>query len=87
MFHSFTWFLSLFFNFCSHFYFQSVTTMDMVSKDLSEFYQTIQVDTANTVADTASRVQEKLRVCICLTYYLIIILQLLETNCQSFLFR
>eukprot|EP00794_Sanderia_malayensis_P004764 gene4764-5391_t len=36
------------------------TTMVMVQKDLSEFYQTIQSDTAVAVVDTAGKVQQKI---------------------------
>ena len=34
----------------------------MVQKDLSEFYQTIQTDTAHVVADTATKVQDQIKV-------------------------
>lgn len=36
----------------------------MVQKDLSEFYQTIQTDTAHVVADTATKVQDQIKVAI-----------------------
>jgi len=38
------------------------STYEMVQKDLSEFYQTIQIDTAHVVADTATKVQDQIKV-------------------------
>ena len=42
---------------------QTSSTYEMVQKDLSEFYQTIQTDTAHVVVDTASKVQDQIQVC------------------------
>ena len=41
----------------------------MVQKDLSEFYQTIQIDTAHVVADTATKVQDQIKVECCKSIY------------------
>ena len=40
----------------------------MVQKDLSEFYQTIQTDTAHVVADTATKVQDQIKVTVMQTF-------------------
>ena len=42
----------------------------MVQKDLSEFYQTIQTDTAHVVADTATKVQDQIKVSFVVLIYI-----------------